>query len=127
MGGLGNCMPVLKTVVFGAALDGVGIERRALITIEPHGLMRISDTSFEKEHYKVRLDGIIYAPYVLETGNQKWLSVSRHGQCHIHCFPPAHPTKHDGNRACVKHCSLRDGNCDCEILKRLDCFKQGNG
>jgi len=123
------CSPVSTMIFFaGVVADSKKespLARSVAIQLEPQGRLRVITNYGPQQELLVRLDGIVYYPFV------PFSDVPTN--CVPHCFgsydSATNSTSVTSGTGCVKYCApLQSGsNCRCEMVKRIQCWSyEGN-
>ena len=120
------CAPLAAMVFFAGVVEDetAPITRSVAVQIEPHGRLHVLGK--EPHDLKIRLDGITYHPQTQANISPK--------VCAPYCFPEDTGATQMGTSGCVKACTppvlttASDGSqqvqdCQCDLVKRLDCWK----
>jgi hypothetical protein len=104
------------------------IQSNVIVQVEPHGRIRIVGQSITTD-VNVTLDGITYPPFMQFNEPPP--------QCAPYCFPPGEDGGKMTSSGCIKYCTppaydrradggLKPKDCQCDMLKRLECWKHEN-
>jgi len=124
------CFPMATMTFFAGVASNASspIQSNVIVQVEPHGRIRIVVPKMF-EGVIVRLDGITYAP-LMEFNVPP-------SQCAPYCFPLGKDGGNMTSTGCIKYCtpvafertddgSLQQKACQCDMLKRLECWKHEN-
>jgi len=121
------CSPLAAMVFLAGVVENgtAPITRSVALQLEPHGGLRIFGE--EPQDVLIRFDGITYHPDA--QGN------TSPNVCVPYCFPESAGGEHMTTSGCVKACTppmlVQDASgsqfiadCQCNMIKRLECWKQ---